>query len=136
MTQFTRHMTSSSHPRRHFQVYILPFKFHCHSCKKKNKSCFSLLRRGLFRLSGRLGNVEKENKARGSWGEGKRTRTGDTGKGKEKERDEAPSFSPLQTSTARPRFFNFLVFILFPCFLAVSQLKEPLRRRVELLGNV
>ena len=71
-------------------------------------------RGGLFhRLPGRLGNGERGNKAHGSWGEGKQKCAVDT--------------SPL------PRFFNFPVFFLFSCFLAVSPLKEPLRRREHLL---
>ena len=62
-------------------------------------------------LSGRLGNGERRNKARGSWGEGKREQ-------------------PFPSSPALPRFFNFPLFSLFsPHFLAVSPLKEPLQRR-------
>ena len=65
----------------------------------------SLLCRGLFRLSGRLGNGG--NKARGSWEEGKRYRAGDAEKGKEKAR----------SSPAPPIFFfNFPVISLFSPF--------------------
>ena len=56
--------------------------------------------------------------ARGSWGEGKRKRAGDTGKGKETHRP--------------PRAPDFLISsfsLSFPRFLAISPLKEPLRRR-------
>ena len=80
--------------------------------------CFtSLLRRGLFRLSGRLGNRERGNKARGSWGEGKWRLVGDTGKGKEKGRD-------LPIVPREPPFS-----LSFAHFLAFSSPKEPLRRR-------
>ena len=67
--------------------------------------CRSLLRRGLFRLSDSLENWG--NKARGSWREGKRKRAEDT-------------FGPSLS-------------LFFPRFLAVSPLKEPLRRRESLL---
>ena len=58
-----------------------------------------LPRRSLFRLSGRLGNGEKGNKAHESWWEGKRKRGG-----------------PFPSYPARPRFFNFPVFSLLSPF--------------------
>ena len=74
----------------------------------------SLLRRGLFRLSGSLRN--------GPWGEENEAR--ELGRRETKTRGPFPSFP------ARPRFFNFPVFShAFLYFLAVSPLKERLGRR-------
>ena len=77
----------------------------------------SLLCSGLFRLSDRLGIGDRGNEGHGSWGERKRKRS----------------------SHRPPRAPDFLISpfpLSFPRFLAVSPLKEPLRRRVLLTVTI
>ena len=71
------------------------------SLQKRNQGSISLLSRGLF--SGRLGNEERGNKARGSWGK--------------RETKARGGHWPFPSYPARPRFFfNFPIFSLFSPF--------------------